>query len=448
MNKNVITRFAPSPTGMLHVGNARTALINFLLAKNLGGKFLLRIDDTDQERSKQEFKDKIIEDLSWLGLKWDDIFYQSSRLDKYEAVKNKLLESGRLYPCYETQAELEIKRKLQLSSGRPPIYDRAALKLSEDEKKKFESEGRKPHYRFLIEDKPIVWNDMVKGRLKYEGKHMSDPILVREDGSMTYMICSTLDDAEYNVSHIIRGEDHVSNTVIQLQLFEAMGFEKPKFGHLSLVKSTYDKISKRKGGFEIANLRDEMSMEPMAINSFFAYVGTSANVTYQNNMQDLIDSFDIHKFSKSPTTYMPDELTRLNHKMISMMGYKEIKSHLAELCADYVTEDFWLAVRSNIDNASDVIDWWKICYEMPSKSGDIDSSFAKSALELLPEGGIDSTSWKSWTGLIKESTGLSGKNLFMPLRLILTGLNHGPEMGALLPLIGRDGVIQRLKQYI
>lgn len=448
MSKNVITRFAPSPTGMLHVGNARTALINYLLAKKLSGKFLLRIDDTDKERSKQEFKDKIIQDLSWLGFEWYDIFYQSDRLEKYEAVKNKLVESGRLYPCYETQAELEIKRKLQLSSGRPPIYDRAALKLSEEEKKKFEQEGRKPHYRFFVEDKPIIWNDMVRGRLSYEGKHMSDPILVREDGSMTYMICSTLDDAEYQITHIIRGEDHVSNTAIQLQLFEAMGFDKPEFGHLSLVKSVDDKISKRKGGFEIASLRDEMSMEPMAINSFFSFVGTSSPVVYKNNMQELVDNFDIHKFSKSPTTYMPEELTRLNHKMVSMMDYSEIKTHLAELGADYVTEEFWLAVRGNIDNASDVISWWKVCNEMPEKSNEIDSAFAKISLESLPEGDINQDSWKIWTNSIKESTGLSGKNLFMPLRIILTGLKHGPEMGILLPLLGQDSIIQRLQRYL
>jgi glutamyl-tRNA synthetase len=448
MSKNIITRFAPSPTGMLHVGNARTALINYLLAKNLMGKFILRIDDTDKERSRQEFKDKIIEDLTWLGLKWDDIFHQSSRMDIYEAAKDQLIKSGRLYPCYETQAELEIKRKLQLSSGRPPIYDRAALKLSEDEKKKFELDGRKPHYRFLIEHKPIIWNDMVKGRLKYEGKHMSDPILVREDTSMTYMICSTVDDAEYNISHVIRGEDHVSNTAIQMQLFEAMGFEKPEFGHLSLVKSTEDKISKRKGGFEVANLRDKMSIEPMAINSFFASIGTSSPVTYQNNMQNLVDDFDIHKFSKSPTTYMPEELTRLNHKMVSVMNYGEIKPHLSELGADYITESFWLAVRGNVDNAADALAWWKICSEMPEKSDEIDSAFAKSALELLPKGEIDAQSWKSWTSSIKESTGLSGKNLFMPLRLILTGLGSGPEMGTLLPLIGRDAVIERLKHYL
>lgn len=448
MTKNIITRFAPSPTGMLHVGNARTALINFLYSKKHSGKFLLRIDDTDKARSTEEYKNKIIEDLKWLGFEWDDIFYQSSRLDKYEEAKNKLIEKGRLYPCYETEAELDIKRKLLLKSGKPPIYDRAALKLTEEQKQKYESEGRKPHYRFLVEDKPIIWNDMVKGKVHYEGKNLSDPVLVREDGSMTYMICSCLDDAEYNISHIIRGEDHVSNTAIQLQLFEAMDYEAPEFGHLSLVKSTEDKISKRKGGFEISSLREEKGLEPMSINNFFAFIGSALPVGMFSSMDKLSEEFDISKFSNSPTTYMPEELSRLNHKIVSHMSFSEIEDHLKQLGGEKIDENFWLSVRGNIDIASDAVNWWNICHEKPKLQEKADQAVIKSAIENFPESEFTDSSWKAWTSSIAEDTGNKGKALFMPLRLALTGMNHGPEMAKLLPLIGREESLARLQSAL
>lgn len=438
----IITRFAPSPTGMLHVGNARTALINYLYAKKHSGKFVLRIDDTDKVRSTEEFKNKIIEDLSWLGFEWDNIFYQSGRLDKYEDIKNKLIESGRLYPCYETEAELDIKRKLQLAAGKPPIYDRASLKLTDAQKQQYIAEGREPHYRFLVEDKPIAWNDMIKGDVHFEGRHISDPVLVRNDGSMTYMICSCLDDAEYNISHIIRGEDHVSNTAIQIQLLEAMGFDLPKFGHLSLVKSSEDKISKRKGGFEIANLREDKGLEAMSVNNFFAFIGSASPISAHKNLEELAQSLDISKFSHSPTTYMPEELLRLNHKIVSNQDFTDIKDNIG---IKDITEEFWLSVRGNIDTLSDARNWWKICYERPKAPKDIDKNFLESATKHLPEGDFDPASWREWTSSISNDTGLKGKNLFMPLRRLLTGMDFGPEMGKLLPLIGRDEVEIRLK---
>lgn len=448
MTKNIITRFAPSPTGNLHVGNARTALINYLYSKKHSGKFLLRIDDTDKVRSTEEFKDKIIQDLKWLGFEWDDIFYQSDRLEKYEEAKNNLIAKGRLYPCYETGEELEIKRKLLLKSGNPPIYDRAALSLTEEQKQKHESAGRKPHYRFLIEDKSIAWNDMVKGEVHYEGKNLSDPVLVREDGSMTYMLCSCLDDAEYNISHIIRGEDHVSNTAIQLQLFEAMGYDLPEFGHLSLVKSTEDKISKRKGGFEISSLRDEKALEPMPINNFFAFVGTSLPIGSFSTMEDLASAFDISKFSNSPTTYMPEELLRLNHKIVSQMSFADIQSHLKEIGGAEIDENFWNSVKGNIDTALDAVNWWKICHEKPSFSEELDQSVIKSAIDNFPSEEFTDSSWKAWTSSISEDTGAKGRNLFMPLRIALTGMNHGPEMAKLLPLIGKDEALSRLQRAL
>ena len=444
MTKQVITRFAPSPTGKLHVGNTRTALINFLYARKYGGKFILRIDDTDLVRSTDEFKDAIASDLKWLKLNWDETFAQSQRLARYEEAKEQLIKLERLYPCYETAEELEIKRKLQLSAGKPPIYDRSALKLTEAQKADYEAAGRKCHYRFLVNDAPIEWNDMVKGSLHYEGKHISDPIVIREDGSMTYMLCSTVDDMDYNISHIIRGEDHVSNTAIQKQMFEAFGAIPPEFGHLSLVKSLEEKISKRNGGFDIESMRDSVGLEAMAINSFFASIGTAKPVAPYSEMKDVIEHFDIHSFSKSPTTYMPDELLRLNHKMVVNMDYDDVLAHLNLIGAAHISKDFWNAVRANLDTVNDAVDWWKMCHEMPPKAEGLDKEFLSTAAKLLVKGKIDDSTWSIWTKAISEATGLKGKSLFLPLRLALTGMEHGPEMGKLLPLIGYEEVVERL----
>ena len=444
MTKEVITRFAPSPTGKLHVGNARTALINFLYAKKHSGKFILRIDDTDLVRSTEEFKDAIVSDMKWLGFHWDKTFAQSSRMAEYDTVREKLIKLGRLYPCYETPEELEIKRKLQLSAGKPPLYDRSALKLTDAQKADYTKQGRKAHYRFLVNHESIEWNDMVKGKTHYEGAHISDPIVIREDGSMTYMLCSTVDDMDYNISHIIRGEDHVSNTAIQKQMFEALGASPPMFGHLSLVKSQEDKISKRVGGFEIETLRNETGLEAMAINSFFATIGTSGPVTPYMEMKDLVAHFDIHAFSKSPTTYMPDELTRLNHKMVVHMDYDDVLAHLNVIGAAHVSKDFWYAVRANLTTVNDAADWWRICHEMPDINMNLDKNFLKVAASLLPKGKIEDDTWSKWTKVVSESTELKGKELFLPLRLALTGMEHGPEMAKLLPLIGYEEVMERL----
>lgn len=444
MKQNVITRFAPSPTGKLHVGNARTALINFLFAKKFNGKFILRMDDTDLVRSNDHFKDAIIRDLKWLGFSWDEFFAQSNRLTKYDEIKNKLISIGRLYPCFETQEELELKRKLQLSSGKPPIYDRNALKLSEGQIQEYLSQGRKPHYRFFINNEPITWNDLIKGPVHYDGKNISDPIVIREDGTMTYMLCSTVDDIDYNISHIIRGEDHVSNTAVQKQMFEALGAIPPEFAHLSLVKSLEDKISKRVGGFEIESLRDNAGYDAMAINSFFANIGTSNSVIPYDKMDDLISQFNIQAFSKSPTTYIPEELERLNHKIISHMEYDEALLRLNPIGAAHISKDFWYAVRGNLMKMQDVLDWWKICHETPKMHIQIDQEFKAVALKTFTYTNIDESTWSDWTKAISEATGLKGKNLFLPLRIMLTGIESGPEMAKLLPLIGYEEIIKRL----
>ncbi len=445
----VKTRFAPSPTGMLHIGNARTALINMLYARHFGGKFILRIDDTDLIRSKKEYEEAIKYDLGWLGINWDETFSQSDRLANYAIAKEKLIGSGRLYECYETPEELEIKRKLQLSSGMPPIYDRAALKISEEQKEKYKNSGRKPHYRFKLEGDILEWEDLIKGIMHFEVVNISDPIVIREDGSMTYMISSTVDDIDSGITHVIRGEDHVTNTAIQVQLFEALNSKPPKFGHLSLVKAKDEKISKRAGGYEIASLREEKHIEAMSINSFFANIGTSNNLIPYSNISELIKKFDIKKFSLSATTYMPEDLERLNEKLIHSLIFAEAKERLKEMGIENISEEFWYAVRPNLKIIADVKIWWDICHNFTiCKALQEDKEFLIQASELLPRGAIDETSWKEWTSLLQRNTDRNGKSLFMPIRKALTAMEHGPELAKLLPLIGRDEIINRLNAAI
>ncbi|WP_341751708.1 glutamate--tRNA ligase [Candidatus Tisiphia endosymbiont of Piscicola geometra] len=446
----VITRFAPSPTGMLHIGNSRTALINWLYTRKHNGIFILRFDDTDLERSKQQYKNAIEQDLKFLGLNWDQTFCQSNRLDRYEAIKTLLLQKNKLYPCFETQEELELKRKLQLSRGLPPIYDRAALNLTQQQINDYISQGRKPHYRFLVSHTPIIWQDMIKGEVKYDGKNLGDPIVIREDNSMTYMLCSVIDDIDYSITHIIRGEDHVTNTAIQLQMFEALQEELysnqksiPNFAHLGLIISRDDKISKRIGGFEIAALRDEIGLEPMAINSFFSLIGSSSSIVSFKNLDQLIKEFDINNFSKSPTTYLPEELERLNHKLLISLSFDEVKDRLREIKAEQVTEQFWLAVRANLQKLYEIKDWWNICYS-PSKVEGLDKDFLKQAAILLPNEPITLDSWSIWTKKIMVVTDKKGKEVFLPLRLAITGMASGPEMSVILPLLRREEIIKRL----
>ncbi|AFC74641.1 glutamate--tRNA ligase [Rickettsia parkeri str. Tate's Hell] len=441
----VITRFAPSPTGMLHVGNIRAALLNWLYAKKHNGQFILRFDDTDLERSKQEYKDAIEEDLKFLNINWDQTFNQLSRLSRYDAIKNLLLDKKRLYACYETPEELELKRKFQLSKGLPPIYDRASLNLTEEQVKKYIEQGRKPHYRFLVNHKPISWHDMIKGEVKYDGKALSDPIVIRADGSMTYMLCSVIDDIDYDITHIIRGEDHVSNTAIQMQMFEALNTTPPTFGHLSLIINKDEKISKRVGGFEIATLRKEIGIEAMAIASFFSLLGSSAQILPYKSMEKLANQFEISSFSKSPTIYQPEDLERLNHKLLISLDFDTVKERLKEIDAEYIDENFWLSVSSNLQKLRDVKDWWDICHQTPNVENlNLDKDYLKQAAELLPKGEITKDSWSIWTKEITNRTGRKGKELFLPLRLALTARESGPEIASVLPLIDREEIIKRL----
>lgn len=435
---SVLVRIAPSPTGYLHVGNVRTALVNFLFARKLGGKFLLRLDDTDQERSKPEFAAAIEEDMRWLGLNWDGaIFKQSERLAEYEKAKQKLIASGRLYPCYETAEELDIKRKMMASRGAPPIYDRAALKLTDAQKKQYEAEGKKPHYRFLLEDKAIIWDDLIRGEVKFGGTSFSDPVLVREDGVPLYTLASVVDDGDYHITHILRGEDHVSNTAVQLQIFEALGYTAPVFGHLALLKTKDGELSKRVGGNDIRGLRDE-GFEPMAVNSYLGKIGTSDAIDAFASMDALVASFDITKFGRAPANYEVAELERLNEKLVHGLEFAAVQNRIKG------DEQFWNAVRANLKKVSDAEIWWKLIHE-DVKAIKEDAAFIAKAAELLPPEPWSDVSWNEWTNAVKDATGKKGKDLFMPLRKALTGMEHGPEMKVLFLLLGREKVQERLQ---
>ena len=440
---SVTVRFAPSPTGRIHVGNVRTAIINWLFAKRSGGKFMLRLDDTDVQRSTQEFADGIISDLEWLGLDHDIFARQSDRFAHYDDVAEKLRQEGRLYACYETPDELDRKRKRQLSRGKPPVYDRAGLKLSDDEKREFEAEGRTPHWRFFLEDKTMRWKDLVRGQQTIQASSLSDPILIRGDGSYLYTLPSVIDDIDFGVTHVIRGEDHVANTGAQIQVFEALGDHIPEFGHHNLlVGADGSRLSKRIGSLSIQGLR-ESGLEALSVTSFVSTIGTSDPVAPFASLEALADNFDFAKLSRAPARFDERELLALNAKSLHEREFADIETELTDLSVAG-GEEFWLAIRGNIEKLNDVCGWWDIAQGTIEPVIE-DPSFCDQAAVLLPEGDWDENTWGQWTSAVKQETGAKGKALFMPLRLALTGLDHGPELRALLPIIGREKALARLK---
>lgn len=433
-------RFAPSPTGYLHVGNARLALINWLSARKTGGEMVLRLDDTDEERSTAEYAEAIQEDLLWLGLDWSELKKQSDRSAAYTAAFETLKAAGRLYPCYETGEELDYKRKRQLARKLPPIYDRAALDLTEEDKAKFEAEGRKPHWRFKLDQVVIRWDDMVRGPVEVDGASMSDPVLIRSDGRPLYHMPSVVDDIDFAITHVIRGEDHVSNTALHIQIFEALGAAVPTFGHIPLLTGPGgEPLSKREGSQSLREMR-ENGIEAMALNCLLARLGTSDNVEIRHTLADIVAGFDITHFSRAAAKFDPAELSNLNAKLLHELDWTEVKDRIA---LDGADEAFWLAIRGNLTTLTDAKDWWQVVTG-PMTPVVEDADFLKYAADLLPEGEITADSWKAWTTAVKEKTGAKGKSLFMPLRLALTGRPHGPEMNNLLPLIGRENILARL----
>ncbi|CAL7962494.1 Glutamate--tRNA ligase 2 [Alphaproteobacteria bacterium] len=440
----IVTRFAPSPTGLLHVGNIRTAIVNWLYARKSNGKFILRIDDTDKERSEKRYEEAIIGNLHWLGLSWDQMFRQSERVQYYLEAKDKLITGGRLYPCYETVEELELKKKSQLSRSLPPIYDRAALKLTQQQKSELEAKGMKPHWRFLVNrDEKIEWVDRIKGPVSFLAANLNDPVLVKPDGSVTYTLASIVDDIDYGITDIVRGEDHLSNSAVHVQIFDALGAKiLPSFAHLSLLHNKEQEISKRIGGFDIVSLK-RFGIEAMAINSFLAALGTSDPVSYCITLEELIENFDFCKFNSAGVGYDIDELVRLNTKLISHLPYGIVKRKLQEEGILEVTEEFWELVKSNVSTISSIKEWWAVCKKVIEPKI-IDLEFTKRASQLLPADKWDNSIWDRWIEILKKETGHSGKQLFLPIRLALTGLENGPELKVLLPFMGYERVYARL----
>ncbi|HLT78665.1 MAG TPA: glutamate--tRNA ligase [Ferrovibrio sp.] len=436
----VAVRFAPSPTGRLHVGNARGALLNWLFARKAGGSFLLRLDDTDTGRSTEEFARGIEDDLRWLGLDWDRFAKQSDRFALYAEAAEKLRKSGRLYPAYETPEELELRRKIQLSQRRPPVYDRAALKLTDADRAKLEAEGRRPVWRFKLEHNRTAWDDLIHGHVEIDMASLSDPVLLRSDGYPLYTLSSVVDDGDLGITHVIRGEDHVTNTAAQIQLFEALGYAVPTFGHFSLLLDAEGGgLSKRLGSLSLADLRAQ-GIEPMALNSLLARLGSADPVEPKQSLQELVAGFDLTRFSRAPARLDPHELETLNARILHELPFATVRDRLPAGAG----EDFWLAVRGNLATVGDAADWWTVV------QGDItpvieDEKVVQAAIETLPPEPWDATTWKGWSQAVAAKAGVKGRALFHPLRLALTGRDKGPEMAPLLPLIGRERALKRLR---
>lgn len=440
------TRFAPSPTGHLHVGNIRTALHNWMFARKNGGEFLLRLDDTDKARSREEYVTAIRADLAWLGIHPDSEERQSERFDRYEAQFAELKAAGRVYPAYETAQELDLKRKVQLGRGKPPIYDRAALDLSQDEMDAFEAEGRKAHWRFKLDhDTPIVWTDLIRGDQNFDPALLSDPVIRREDGSWLYMLPSTIDDIDMGITHVVRGEDHVANTAVQIQMFQAFGAVIPDFAHEALLVGTEGKLSKRLGSLGVSGFR-ERHIEPQSIVALLARIGTSDPVEPIADIGLLVDAFDFSRFGRAPARFDDEELAQLNQKIVHVLSFDNVKDRLP----DAMTAQGWELIRPNLHHMGEVDQWWQVVTgpiaEPELKQEDQD--FLHEAQAVLEGLNWDDEIWKEWTVKLKEQTGRKGKPLFMPLRQALTGLDHGPDMSAMLPLIGRDAALERLKSAI
>ncbi|NVE95039.1 glutamate--tRNA ligase [Altererythrobacter lutimaris] len=435
------TRFAPSPTGHLHVGNIRTALHNWMLAKKADGRFLLRIDDTDAERSKEEYVHAIREDLSWLGITPDAEERQSQRLALYDAAFEKLKAAGRVYPAYETAQELELKRKVLLGRGLPPIYDRGALQLADEERAAKEAEGVQPHWRFKLDhDAPITWEDGVRGAQKFDPAQLSDPVIRRADGSWLYMLPSAVDDIEMGVTSVLRGEDHVSNTAVQIQMFEALGSAPPSFAHEALLVGREGKLSKRLGSLGCDAFRDK-GVEPEAIIALLARLGTSLPVEPIADIHALLETFDLSTFGRAPAKFDDAELERVNTAIVHQTEFTDVAGRLPE----GMDEAGWHAVRPNISTIGEVSEWWRLVtgpIEQPAFEHEDRAYLSEAASTLV----WSDDPWGALTSALKESTGRKGKQLFLPLRQALTGMNHGPDMGELLPLIGEDEARKRLEK--
>ena len=430
------TRFAPSPTGHLHVGNLRTALFNYLIARQMDGTFVLRIDDTDPVRSKPKYVDSIKRDLEWLGLYWDQIEFQSNRLEQYAQTAEKLRDMGKLYECFESSLELDLKRKKQLNMGKPPVYDRSSLTLSKKEKDslRVESNG---YWRFMLDQSRIDWADGILGETSIDVASVSDPVLIRGDGQVLYTLASICDDTDMGVSYVVRGSDHVTNTATQIQIIQALSGNVPKFAHHSLlVGSKGEGLSKRLGSLALGDMR-EAGLQPMALLSHLAKLGSSEPVELMGSLDEIILGFDLTKFGASPTKFDQMDLAPLTMKYLQGLSASDIIADISALgVPPEKAEDFWNIVRMNISTLKDLSAWWDLMKKgAEPKIDDQEREFVLKAVSLLPPGQFDANTWKTWTQNVTEVTGRSGKNLYMPLRQALTGMSHGPDMGHLLPFL-------------
>ena len=439
---SVTTRFAPSPTGRLHVGNLRTALHNWLWARKAGGRFVLRLDDTDRQRSREEFAEAIRADLAWLGIEADEEHRQSRRFGRYDEALERLAAAGRAYPAFESAQELELKRKVQLSRGMPPVYDRAALALSDADRARLEAEGRRPHWRFQLDhERAIEWDDLIRGRQHFEPALLSDPVIRREDGSWLYMLPSTVDDVELGVTHVVRGEDHVTNTALQIQMFEALGAAPPSFAHEALLVGSEGKLSKRLGSIGVEAMR-EAGIEPLALAAKLARIGTSLPVEPVESLDPLIESFDFDTFGRAPARFDMEELAALNAKIVHRLPFAEVSGRLPA----GMGEADWEAIRPNLSRVADAADWWETLYgHVERRSAEEDRDYLAAAAEEAGRIDWSGAPWAALTAALKARTGRRGKALFLPLRRALTGRDSGPEMAALLPLIGREEAVARLR---
>ena len=438
-------RFAPSPTGKIHIGNARSAILNWIFCKNYNGEFLLRIDDTDQSRSSKEFENGIKSDLKWLGLDWSYTFNQSSRTEIYNEKINILKNDKRLYPCFETEEELALKKKSLLSSGRPPIYDRSSLYLSQEEINQKIKSGKKPHWRFKLDTNEISWKDLIKGDVSFDPKNLSDPVLIREDGTLLYHLPSVIDDIKEEITHIIRGEDHIANTAYHIQIFKALDSTIPAFAHHPFLIDDEGKgFSKRMGSLSIENFKKE-GFESIALLNYFLFIGSSSNIEPMIDLKNIINKFDIRNISKSSAKFSKQSLVSLNKDTIKLFDFDQIKDKILNISNNLQTEKFWRFVKNNITFLNEISTWETIIATINNyKDFDIDKDFVNIAAEELPNEPFDETTWDKWTSNIKAKTDLKGKDLFMPLRLILTGKSHGPELKYLIPLFDKNGILQKL----
>ena len=435
-----ITRFAPSPTGQLHVGNVFTAVQNFLLARSRGGRFLLRMDDTDQARSTPAFAQGIRDDLAWLGLVPDAEVRQSDRFAAYDAALERLQAAGRLYPCFESSEELDLKRKIQLSRGLPPVYDRAALKLTDADRAQLLAGGAKPHWRFKLDPGTVSWHDLIRGDCHVDPASLSDPVVRRADGNWLYMLPSVIDDIDMGITHVVRGEDHVTNSGVQLQMFAALGAEPPQMGHFGLLTAVEGALSKRLGSTGMAEFRDG-GIEPIALVALLARLGTSAAIEPVATLSPLIAAFDLAHLGRSHPRFDPTDLAHLNARIVHQLPFEAV----AERVPSGMSAVAWEAIRPNLKTIAEAEDWWHVVEGPIAATHDpADVEFltvAQHELAALPWTG---DVWRALTDALKLSTGRKGKSLFLPLRRALTGRDHGPEMAALLPLIGREQALERL----